>query len=312
MGRRKRVAVVGAGIAGLTCARRLAEGGVEVRVFDKGRAVGGRMATRRQNGRQLDHGAQFFTARSESFRAVVSDWLAAGVVAEWTPEAPARFRSRARFVGRGMNRGLPELLARDLDVSLQTEVAPLPGGGELHDAEGMALGHFHHIVVTAPIAQTARLVAPLGLDALLTRASHAPCWAVLLELSSRPCREDVLLDHGPLAWMACDSSKPGRPPGETWVLHATPQWTRANLELAPAAVTERLVRAFGAAVGRAVEPTFAVAHRWRYAQVEQAVGQPCLHDPSRGVTIAGDGLLAPRIEAAWESGHAAAEHVLAG
>ncbi len=311
MGSAKRVAVVGAGIAGLTCARHLAEHGVEVRVFDKGRAVGGRMATRQQQGRQLDHGAQFFTARSESFRAVVNEWLAAGVVAEWTPEAPESFRARPRYVGRGMNRGLPELLARELDVSLRTEVAPLPGGGELLDTDGASLGRFDHIVVTAPVAQTARLVAPLGLDALLTRASHAPCWAVLVELAAKPCHEEVLLDRGPLAWMACDSSKPGRPPGETWVLHATPQWTRAHLELAPASVTERLVRAFASAVGTIVQPTFAVAHRWRYAQVEQAVGQACLHDRSRGVTIAGDGMLAPRIEAAWQSGRAAAERVLA-
>ena len=310
MSRGKKVAVIGAGIAGLTCARKLATSGVEVRIFDKGRRVGGRMATRRQQGRQLDHGAQFFTARGPHFTQAVRSWVAAGVVAEWTPKAPERFLAKTRYVGRGMNRSLPEYLARDLDITLETEVAPLPGGGELLARDGQSLGTYDHIVVTAPTAQTARLVAPLGLDPLLKRGSHAPCWAVMVELVSKPCQEEVLLDHGPLSWMACDGSKPGRPPGECWVLHASPQWTRAHLELGRDAVAERLVRAFATALGTPIEVTFAAAHRWRYARVEQAVGQACLHDRTRGVTLAGDGMLAPRIEAAWESGAAAAERVL--
>jgi renalase len=310
MARLKRVAVVGAGIAGLACARRLSDAGVEVAVFDKGRKVGGRMATRQQAGRQLDHGAQFFTAESEAFRQAVAGWLSVGVVAEWNPLASA-LSPRTRYVGRGMNRALPEYLARDLDVTLETEIAPLRGGGELCTADGTSLGRYDHIVVTAPTAQAARLVAPLGLDLLLSRGSHAPCWAVLVELVSRPCAEDILLKGGPLAWMACDSSKPGRPPGETWVLHASPQWSRAHLELAREAVAERLVRAFATAIGAPIEPTFAVAHRWRYAQVEQPIGQRCLHDGKRGVTIAGDGMIAPRVEAAWQSGTAAAKRILA-
>lgn len=309
MGRPKRVAVVGAGIAGLACAQKLVNAGVEVSVFDKGRHVGGRMATRQQAGRQLDHGAQFFTARGGAFRQAVRSWLSVGVIAEWTPKA-GELSAKTRYVGRGMNRALPEFLARNLDISLETEVAPLRGGGELLSRSGETLGRFDHIVVTAPTAQAARLVAPLGLDVLLTRGSHAPCWAVLVELVSRPCEEDVLLKGGPLGWMACDSSKPGRPPGETWVLHASPQWSRAHLELDRDAVAERLVRAFATRLRTPIEVTFAVAHRWRYAQVEQPVGQRCLHDRKQGVTIAGDGMIAPRVEAAWESGTAAAERLL--
>ena len=41
------VGVIGAGMAGLACARELAAKGFEVTVFDKGRGLGGRTATRR-------------------------------------------------------------------------------------------------------------------------------------------------------------------------------------------------------------------------------------------------------------------------
>ena len=41
------VVIVGAGIAGLACARRLVQAGVRPILFDKGRESGGRVATRR-------------------------------------------------------------------------------------------------------------------------------------------------------------------------------------------------------------------------------------------------------------------------
>ena len=63
-----RVAIVGAGLAGLMAGRTLAEAGHEVVLLDKGRSPGGRLATRRIGEATLDHGAQFFTVRSEAVR----------------------------------------------------------------------------------------------------------------------------------------------------------------------------------------------------------------------------------------------------
>ena len=79
------VAIVGAGLAGLQCARELRERGIPVRLFDKGRRVGGRVCTRRMDsGAEFDHGAQYFTARGERFQQLVAEWVSRGVVAEWT------------------------------------------------------------------------------------------------------------------------------------------------------------------------------------------------------------------------------------
>ena len=74
-------AVIGAGIAGLSCARALAASGVHVTVFDKSRGSGGRMSTRRGEGWACDHGAQYFTARDPLFQAELARWQAAGVAA---------------------------------------------------------------------------------------------------------------------------------------------------------------------------------------------------------------------------------------
>ena len=78
------VAVVGAGISGLICARTLADHGLSVVVWEKSRGAGGRMATRR-SGEMLrfDHGAQYFTVRDERFQRYVGAWLQDGIVAPW-------------------------------------------------------------------------------------------------------------------------------------------------------------------------------------------------------------------------------------
>ena len=83
------VLVIGAGISGLLCASELQRAGVSVRVLDKGRGVGGRMATRRMGGGRFDHGAQFFTVREPSFQSYVDEWLQAGVIQEWFRHAPS-------------------------------------------------------------------------------------------------------------------------------------------------------------------------------------------------------------------------------
>src|SRR3990167_5715659 len=79
------IAIIGAGIAGLACARRLQLAGVSVTLIDKSRGPGGRMSTRRGEQWQCDHGAQYFTARQPLFRAEVQRWLKAGVAARWQP-----------------------------------------------------------------------------------------------------------------------------------------------------------------------------------------------------------------------------------
>ena len=84
IGKGRSVAVVGAGLSGLTCARVLADGGLEVQVFDKARGPGGRIATRRAGERRFDDGAQIFTVRDNRFERTVDSWRRQGIVAPWT------------------------------------------------------------------------------------------------------------------------------------------------------------------------------------------------------------------------------------
>src|SRR6185369_12215891 len=80
------VAVIGGGISGLICARKLMERNYRVRIFDSGRRPGGRLSTLRTCKYSFDHGAQYFTVRDPRFRCSVDSWIANGFAAEWYGE----------------------------------------------------------------------------------------------------------------------------------------------------------------------------------------------------------------------------------
>jgi len=301
------VAVLGAGMAGAAAARRLAEAGLRVHVFDKGRGVGGRMATRRVGAVQFDHGAQFMRARGAAFTAQMDGWVERGIVAPWA--------GSERYVGvPGMTEPVRDLLS-NLPVATATTVLRLhreAARWRVEDASGTVHGPFDAVAVTFPAPQIMTLLESTGVTLPgLARASYAPCWSLMLSVETGP--SDALFEPrtDSIALIACDSSKPGRPAGTRLTVHATPDWSRLHLEATRAAIVAELVRAAGNHLGTELRPTYAEAHRWLYAQVETALQVPCLYDPALRLGAAGDWCLGARIEAAYDSGQALANALLA-
>ena len=295
-------------MAGAVAARRLAEAGLSVRVFDKGRGVGGRMATRRvaERGLQFDHGAQSMRAHGPAFAARIADWGRRGVAASW---------AGGRWVGvPGMTAPVRDLLA-GLSVSTETTVVRIGrdgAGWRLTDGAGAEHGPFAAVAVTCPAPQAAALLDASGFALPgVAAATYAPCWSLLLAPDDGPPEALIEPRDGPIRLIARTATKPGRPAGGGLVVHATPEWSRAHLEESREAVADALTRALGDHLGAPLHPAYASAHRWRYAQVEDALGRACLYDPGLRLGAAGDWCLGPRIEAAHDSGLALAEAIRA-
>jgi renalase len=324
----KSVGIIGAGIAGLACAQRLRAAGVQVAIWEKSLGVGGRTATRHHaSGCSFDHGAQYFTVREASFRQQVERWRAAGVVDVWQGRIVTWKEGRPqplhdqpeRYVGvPGMN-----ALAKELAVGLniQTRLAietlqPSPRGWRVVGSGGEVHGPFDAVVSTVPAPQTAKLFQGSAGDfqPRLPAATMSPCWAVMLEPAEPIAVEfDAAFVHdSPLGWIARNSSKPQRGPRETWVLHATAEWSQSHLELGPESAAESLLRAFAIVVGKALPPSRSVvAHRWRYALPTQPLTERCLWDRRAGLGACGDWCGGPRVEGAFLSGEALAAAMLA-
>ncbi len=332
-----KVAVVGAGIAGLACARALADSGHAVTVFERGDVPGGRVATMRTEVGGFDHGAQYFTARDAAFVATVDAWLHAGIVEPW-PVVPRSIGAAADAVARPASEhterwvGVPGMsavafaMADGLDLRLDTTVFALDGdvdGGaagraprwRLHarDADGIATVDetFDAVVAAMPAAAAAVLLA--ASPSLAERAAVAriePCWALLagftepIETGESRVGDAAFVDGGRLAWIARESSKPGRRVGERWTVHAQSGWSVEHFDDDPEDIKAKLIRAFQDATGTAEQPVYATVMRWRHALARASLGCDFLWDPARRVGACGDWCRGYRVEDAWLSGTA--------
>ncbi|MFK7944862.1 MAG: NAD(P)/FAD-dependent oxidoreductase [Paracoccaceae bacterium] len=302
------VAVIGAGITGLACARALADAGRDVVVFDKGRGIGGRMATRRVgDDMAFDHGAQYFRARSPAFQDVITEANAAGLVSEW----PAARSDSPAWVGTpGMN-GLAKHVARGLDVRQNVEITSVrrvANGWNLSHAAGEETAA--HLICTVPVVQARPLLGqePGMLDAMAQVQAH-PCWALMIAFDGQINAPDWQRPDGSaLAWTARNSAKSGRPEIECWVAHATSDWSRTHLEQDRSEAAERLSHAFAKLIGPLPDVLYTSAHRWRYATTQTALAEPFLR--AEGLHIGGDWCLGARVEHGFESGRAVAADLL--
>ena len=306
------VVVIGAGMAGLACARQLAAAGRAPLVLDKGRAPGGRMATRRADCAagplRFDHGAQYLTARDPGFAQLI-EGLAGRAVARW-PDGSGR----ARWVGLPGMSGLPRALAEGLELRQGTEVTGLhPDGAGWQVETTRDTIAARAVVLTVPAPQAAALIgADHPLAAALGAVRLEPCLTLMAAFPAaapRPFTDQVSETH-PLAWIAQDSTKPGRPDTATsWVAQAAPGWSAAHLETDSDALAERMLPLLAERLGVAAQDALhAAAHRWRYARVTAPLGRPFLHHGR--LWLGGDWCLGARVEAAWTSGTAIATELL--
>lgn len=299
--------MVGAGLAGLTAARALVDSGHTVRVVDKARGVGGRAATRRIGHARADHGAQFFTVRTEAFARIISDAAADGAVVEWcrgfgVDDGHPRWRGV-----EGMT-DLAKWMARDLDVTLSHPVR------DLRDVP--ADGY----VVTPPVPQSlallsnSRMLGEPDLDDRLAGLRYDPTLAAMVV----PDRSVELPGPGALqrppdsalAFVADNAAK-GVSPEQVITLHATADVSRRlwrhDDEEAVAALWEAAAPWMGGA-----GVTRWSLQRWRYSTPVTLWPEPCevvSEDPP--VVLAGDAFASARIEGAVCSGAAAASALMA-
>lgn len=313
-----RVVLVGAGMAGLTAARQLAADH-DVVVLDKGRGVGGRMATRRLDGAPIDHGAQFLTTHTDAFAAAVAGWEEAGVAAPWFrgeagPDGPPG-------AGHVRHRGVPAMtsiarhLADGLAVRLGTAVTALSSGGSgwrVDLADG-TVERGDAVVLTPPVPQGLALCEAGGTDlsapvvAALAEIRYDPCLAVLALLdgpSGLASPGIVAPDGGPLA-LVSDALLKGTSPRSAVTLHARPEVSTERWDDPRDEVARDLLAAAGLS-SQPVEGGVQV-HGWRYARPVTVHPEPCLVvDAPAPLVWAGDAFGGPHVEGAHRSGLAAA------
>ena len=312
-----KIAIIGAGIAGLSCARELQQAGINVQLFEKSKGPSGRMSTRRGPDWQCDHGAQYFTAQHQDFKTEISRWQAAGVAQPWEPrlkvfEEQARNRKTSqvtRYVGTPTMTAPAQYLAQGLNIHWQTSIQQLErrqDGWHLRQGESNWIADtFDSVLMAIPAPQIRPLLRETAphLATMASKARMQACWAVMLRYSTPQhlSFDAAFVNQGPLRWVARDNSKPGRESNrEIWVLHANIEWSETHLNHSPDDIAQQLQSAFTALGGQASSDY--TVHRWRFADIESPLSLGCIWNSELSLGLCGDWLNHGKVEGAWLSG----------
>lgn len=311
------VLIIGSGMAGLAAADAARAAGLSPVIFDKGRRIGGRVATRRAEGFTFNHGAQFLTARDPDFIAACDHARKAGALVGWN------VAGRDALCGAPGMREFPLHLGAELYIRQMVEITRIDsstGGVTLHDKDGpVATGR--RLVITVPAPQASRLLqdADPALAATADMADYAPCWTGMYGFDAGnlpPMADPIRHDSGPLGWAVWEDHRPAAPDSAghaALIVQAAPDWSAAHLEGDSGDVAEALLAAYRTHTGLSLTtPRYSGAHRWRYARVTRAVTGDATRLGADGrIALAGDWLTGARIEDAWLSGRQAMTSLLA-
>jgi len=313
------VLVIGAGVAGLSAAAALQRAARKAVVIDKGRGVGGRMATRRIGAATFDHGAQFVTARDSRFAKVLENAQTAGAALEWCRGFTAEADGHARWRGTPGMSSLAKHLASGLEIVQEKQVCALHqmtdhwsvsiAGGEVWSAKA--------IILTAPVPQSLVLLDAGGIalePALKTRLSaiqYERCLAVMAVLkgpSRMPPPGGLAPTQGPIAWIA-DNRLKGVSAEPAITIHATDEFSVAHWDQDRDETAQMLIAAADEWLGVGIE-SFQI-HGWRFSKPKQTDPSSCaVVSSAPPLVLAGDAFAGPRVEGAALSGWAGAEAII--
>ena len=311
----KKIAIIGAGISGLTIATYLHKKNFNVTIFDKGRGVGGRMSSRRTQWGYLDHGTQYFSVKSPEFQhfigqypSIIQPWL--GNFATWANgQLTADSNLKTRYVPIKSMNNFAKRVATGLDIHLQTRIIKLEKARNwtLTDENQQRYPDFDLVIVTAPPAQTSNLLA-----------SHTPIAEEIREIKMLPCYSFMLIpetpvnlpfdgikfEHPILGWISFNDSKPERENCGGLVVQSNFNWATENLD--------RNREEIGKILQECVSELFNLnlsclkyksVHLWRYALPSESNTQGYFWDSSSHVAVCGDWCLSGKVESAFLSAH---------
>jgi renalase len=314
------VLIIGTGVSGLIAARELQSAGRSVLLLDKGRGLGGRLASRRIGAATFDHGAQFITTRDVRFEEILKQGAEAGMMTEWCRGFSTEADGHTRWRGQPAMTAVAKYLAQGLEIRMEKQVVALRRAGDRYSVETNTGDVFSAaaVLLTPPVPQSLALLTAgeIELDpAMRTRLEgiqYERCLAVMAVLkgpSLIPPPGAIMPTSGPVSWIA-DNQLKGISAEPAVTIHANHEFSLAHWDEDRMESGRLLLEAAQSWLG--AEVLSYQVHGWRYSKPLQVDAHPCaLLQTSPPLVMAGDAFAGPRVEGAALSGMAAAEMLLA-
>lgn len=310
------VVIVGAGLSGLVAARELRSAGHSVVVLDKGRGVGGRLATRRIGEAVFDHGAQFFTVRDPRFQRIVDEWVDRDVVRVWCHGFGSEQDGYPRYVGCNGMTSIAKHLATDIDVhtsSLVFSVLPASEGGWVTTLDTGEAHRSDAVILTAPIPQSFGFAFTAGVEfpEELRTIDYERTLGLLAVLDASPSipPPGALQNPDDVFSFIGDNHAKGVSPVPAVTFHANPAWSAAHWDTPHDEAKALLIEAASPYLA-GTRITASDFKRWRFATPQRNWPERHWANETGTMVVAGDAFAGPRVEGAALSGLAAADAVL--
>jgi renalase len=318
------IAIIGAGMAGLSCATHLKALGFKVQLYEKSSSVSGRMSTRNSDDWSADHGAQYFTARDPLFIEELNKWIDSDVTAIWNPRLKVfkanqwqdSIPTENRYVGIPAMNSPGKHLAKDLPIQFNQTIDRITydqGKWLLHSMEAGNIEHrYDWLVIALPAPQAFTLANPIdkAIEEVANRANMQACWTVMASFTEKPNVQfdAVFVNDEIISWMSRNHSKPNRTGLETWTIHANPLWSQEWIELEKDEAA-KLILDCANKLGLDCDEAKISTHRWRYASghIHPIPSFRLREDLKLG--FCGDWLHGGRVEGAWLSGYKLATRI---
>jgi predicted NAD/FAD-dependent oxidoreductase len=321
----KNCLIIGAGIAGLMAGKKLQENGIKVTILDKGRGVGGRMATRRISKNIFDHGAQFLTANDATFTQYISEWASKDIIRIWGKKADIHPQNGENdkqniYIGSNGMTSIAKYLATDLSVELNRRVEILNYFENHWEIKTNTQEVFESdaVILTAPLPQSLELLhsgnlpASNGIQAQLEEIKYHTCIALMVvyqEMVELPETGALKLSGEPLAWIA-DNRRKGISKGHSAItIHAGNEFSRMYWQQDDEMLAKNIL--YIAAGWLKSSYSEYQLKRWKYSRPRTTFSQSYYKLPTKiPLVLAGDAFGGPDIEGAALSGISAADTIL--
>ena len=321
------IAIIGAGLSGLTAANIL-NAHAKVTVFDKARGPSGRLATRRAEPYNFDHGCQFFSAKSNTFKEFLAPMLRHGVIKCWNAnfvEIENRQVTKSRqwdaqsrhYVGSPSMNAIGKFLSQDLHLRLGTPVTAIrktPAGWLLKGESDQDLGQFDWVISAIPAQQAEHLWSEdMSFHAKIKTAQMAGCFTLMLgfEAGFALDYQAALVRGEDISWISVNSSKPDRKAATSLLVHSSNSWATKHENLDRDEALQHLLTQTSLVIGQDVSHAGHKAiHQWRYANSPKRSGETYFIDHTARSGACGDWLIKGRVEAAFTSGYSIAQDIL--
>jgi len=326
----KKVAIIGAGIAGLTLGKKM-HNATQLDIYEKSRGVGGRLATRYIGEFEFDHGTQFFTAKHDKFKKFIQPLVAAKIIEPWNARFAELYGSRVantrtwgiakeHYVGVSRMNMIGKFFASGLPIHNQVEISEVKfnksrNKWDLRCSQDKEYTEYDWLIFTAPAEQTFKLLPEyISFKQYIAATKMSGCYTIMLGLNHLPDInfDAAVIKESSLSWIARNSSKPGRKTNHCLLAQARNSW--ADKQIARNVAIEEVEETLHKELKKIIRSDLSIAckgiHRWRYANIaKQAISNKFYLDTEHKIAACGDWCIQGRVESAFHSADALADRL---